>query len=90
MTRLNVYDTKFPFWEMNQLEEAKKVGIVAFFSPSAVSSWAEKVGRDYIAVTLGPSTTAKARELNFREVQSCQSIGVESVVDLLEKCYHST
>jgi uroporphyrinogen-III synthase len=88
VTRLNVYDTKFSFWDKDQLEQAKKVDIVAFCSPSAATSWAEKVGRDFIAVTFGPSTTTRAEKLNFREVRSCQAMQLESLVDLLERCYH--
>jgi uroporphyrinogen-III synthase len=88
VTRLNVYDTKFPFWDKDQLEQAKKVDIVAFCSPSAATSWAEKVGRDFIAVTFGPSTTSTAEKLNFREVRSCQAMQLESLVDMLERCHH--
>jgi uroporphyrinogen-III synthase len=88
VTRLNAYDTNSPIWNKDQLEQAKKVDIVAFFSPSAATSWAEKVGNDFIAVTFGPSTTAAAQKLNFREVRSCKTIELESLVDMLEECYH--
>ena len=44
--------------------------IVTFASPSAVRIWAEKVGTDFIAVVIGPSSAKAAISQNFKLILS--------------------
>lgn len=59
VTRLNTYCTVPAIWSKEQEELARSVQIVTFASPSAVKIWSEKVGTDFTAVAIGP-TSAKA------------------------------
>jgi uroporphyrinogen-III synthase len=86
VTRLNAYETRSPNWSPETLRQAKDVDIVTFFSPSAADFWAEKVGRNFLAVTFGPTTAAAALKLNFREVRASENMRVDSLADLVERC----
>jgi hypothetical protein len=44
VTRLNTYDTVSATWSTAEEEAAKAAGIVTLASPSAVKTWAERVG----------------------------------------------
>jgi uroporphyrinogen-III synthase len=59
VTRLNTYCTVPAIWSKEQEELARSVQIVTFASPSAVKIWSEKVGTDFTAIVIGP-TSAKA------------------------------
>lgn len=80
-----MYQTNPPLWNSDDIKQASEVDIVTFFSPSAVKFWADRVGADFRAVTLGPTTTAAAQNLKFREIRSCETIELQSFVHTLEK-----
>jgi uroporphyrinogen-III synthase len=44
VTRLNTYDTVSAKWSAAEEEAAKAAGIVTLASPSAVKTWAKRVG----------------------------------------------
>ena len=85
VTRLNTYTTKPSKWTRAELDEARQVEVVAFASPSAVRTWAERVGTDFTAVVIGPTSAKVARELGFTRVASPdESKGVKAWADLIK------
>ena len=68
VTRLNTYDTVEATWSEEELSEAKDCDIVAFASPSAVRTWANRCGARFVAVTIGPTSAKAATSLDFKEV----------------------
>ena len=58
--------------------------IVTFASPSAVKIWADKVGTDFIAVVIGPSSAKAAINLDFRKTVSPEgSKGIGAWADVI-------
>jgi uroporphyrinogen-III synthase len=68
VTRLNTYNTVPAVWTSEQEALAKSVDIVTFGSPSAVKTWAEKVGTDFTAVVIGPTSFKSAEKLGYQKV----------------------
>lgn len=66
MTRLSTYTTVPAIWSEQDISLAKSMDIVTFASPSAVKIWAEKIGTNFIAVVIGPSSAKAAISQNFR------------------------
>jgi uroporphyrinogen-III synthase len=85
VTRLNTYSTVASSWTEVQLAAAKSVDIVTFASPSAVKTWAERVGTNFIAVVIGPTSARAAEKLGFVKVLCPEgSKGVEAWADLIK------
>jgi uroporphyrinogen-III synthase len=86
VTRLHTYTTKPSIWSLEELRMAKDdVEIVAFASPSAVRTWAERVGTDYIAVVIGPTSAREAESLGFTQVVEPQgSKGLDAWANLIK------
>lgn len=70
VTRLNTYTTVPAVWSEEQLLRARTIDIVTFASPSAVRIWSEKVGTDFTAVVIGPTSAKEAMKQGFRGVIS--------------------
>ena len=86
MTRLNTYTTVPAIWTKEQELQARSVDIVTFASPSTVKSWSEKVGTDYTAVAIGPTSHSAAVNSGFNKVLSPNgSKGVEAWADEVNK-----
>jgi uroporphyrinogen-III synthase len=84
VTRLNTYETISAKWNDDALEKAKMVDIVTFASPSTVRSWSEKVGTDFCAITIGPTSARAAEKANFTQVVSPNgSKGLEAWAKLI-------
>jgi len=84
VTRLNTYTTQPSVWSSEELDAAKTMDVVAFASPSAVRTWAERVGTDFAAVVIGPSSAKAAEELYFKQVISPRdSKGLHAWADLI-------
>ena len=84
VTRLNTYCTVPAEWTEDQLNSAKSIDIVTFASPSAVKIWNEKVGNEFIAVAIGPTSHNAAQKLGFKAVFSPDgSKGVDAWAKLI-------
>jgi uroporphyrinogen-III synthase len=70
VTRLNTYTTIPAVWSEEQLLQARAIDIVTFASPSAVRTWSEKVGTDFTAVVIGPTSAKEAVKQGFKWVVS--------------------
>ena len=82
--RLNVYDTVPSQWTDLEHKNALNTDIVTFASPSAVRTWADRVGSDFSAVCLGPTTYKEAQRLGLKSISYCStSKGLEPWVDLI-------
>jgi uroporphyrinogen-III synthase len=83
VTRLNTYNTVPAVWTNDQEALAKSVDIVTFGSPSAVKTWAEKVGTDFTAVVIGPTSLKSAEKLGYKRViaPANGSKGIEAWAD---------
>ena len=92
VTRLNTYSTVPAIWTDEQQTLAKSVDIVTFASPSAVKIWSEKVGNQFTAVVIGPSSAKAATTCGFQKVispEGSKGIGawaesIKSAVSILE------
>lgn len=79
VTRLNTYTTVPAKWTQENEDLARKADIVTFASPSAVKTWAERVGTDFVAVVIGPTSARAAEKAGFRRVLCPEgSKGVEA------------
>ena len=59
--------------------------IVTFASPSAVKTWSEKVGTQFTAVVIGPTSAKAAQSQGFKNVVSEEgSKGVAAWADLIK------
>ena len=87
VTRLNTYTTGPAVWTSEMLLKAKSIDIVTFASPSAVKTWAERVGINQIAVTIGPTSEKVAIKEGFQKVFSPDegSKGIEPWAELIRK-----
>ena len=86
MTRLNTYTTVPAVWSSDEENLARSVDIVTFASPSAVKIWADKVGTDFTAVVIGPTSAKAATSVGFKKVFAPEgSKGVEAWADLVKK-----
>lgn len=87
VTRLNSYKTGPAIWTPAQLESAKSCDIVTFASPSAVRTWAERVGTNTVAVVIGPTSQKAAASAGFTRIYSPDegSKGLEPWAALIEK-----
>ena len=87
VTRLNTYNTVPAIWTSAQEELAKSVDIVTFGSPSAVKTWAEKVGTDFTAVVIGPTSFKSAEKLGYKQVIAPEngSKGIEAWAQAISK-----
>ena len=63
---MSTYTTVPALWSDTDISLAKSMDIVTFASPSAVKIWAEKVGTDFVAVVIGPSSAKAAISQNFK------------------------
>lgn len=70
VTRLNSYKTGPAIWSSSQLDLAKSCDIVTFASPSAVRTWAERVGTGTVAVVIGPTSQKAAASAGFTRIHS--------------------
>lgn len=66
-------------------DNANNVDLVTFFSPSAVNIWANRVGTNYTAIVIGPTTKEAAIKRGFQQVYSSDSIEIESLLDIIQK-----
>lgn len=66
--RFNSYMNISPEWNYEQLEQAKKVEIIAFASPSAVNAWVKQVGNRGTAVVIGQTTCVAAANAGFQHI----------------------
>ena len=66
--RINTYTTAPAPWSPADFERAHYAKVVTFGSPSAVRVWAERVGAAAVAVCIGETTAAEARESGFGTV----------------------
>lgn len=84
VTRLDTYTTQPSVWSNEELDSAKTVDVVAFASPSAVRTWAERVGTDFAAVAIGPTSARTAEKMSFKHVISPRgSTGLKAWADLI-------
>ena len=65
--------------------DAKNVDLVTFFSPSAVDIWAKRLGTNFTAIVIGPTTKEAALQKGFREVFSSDSIRLDSLLEVIKK-----
>ena len=92
VTRLNTYSTVPAIWTDEQQTLAKSVDIVTFASPSAVKIWSGKVGNQFTAVVIGPSSAKAATTCGFQKVispEGSKGLGawaetIKSAVSILE------
>ena len=68
--RLNTYDTVPTIWSEDQLAMAKFVDIVTFASPSAAKTWTQKVGNDFTAVVIGPTSYKVCEKLGYTRIHA--------------------
>lgn len=66
--RINTYTTVPATWTDEQIDTAKGVDVVALASPSAVRTWAERIGTSAAAVVIGPTSAKAAEEAGFQRV----------------------
>ena len=87
MKRLNSYTTGPAIWTDADYTLARSIDIVTFASPSAVKTWAERVGKHAIAVAIGPTSQKVAVNLGFERVYCPDegSKGVEVWAELIKK-----
>jgi len=87
VTRLNTYTTVPAQWTIQQMRLAGIMEVVTFASPSAVKTWASRVGTDAKAVAIGPTSAAAALKAGFLKVYSPAegSKGIEPWADLIRK-----
>lgn len=86
VTRINTYSTVPATWTEEQTALARTVDIVTIGSPSAAKTWAERVGTDFIAVVIGPTSARAAEKLGFKQVLCPEgSKGIEAWADLVKK-----
>lgn len=92
VTRLNSYKTGPAVWSPSQLDLAKTCDIVTFASPSAVRTWAERVGTNTVAVAIGPTSEKVATGLGFTQVHSPEegSKGLEPWAKLISEVVDNT
>lgn len=85
--RLNTYTTGPAVWTPDMMNQAKSINIVTFASPSAIRTWAERVGTEQVAVTIGPTSEKVALKVGFPKVYSPEegSKGIEPWADLIRK-----
>ena len=67
-TRIDTYTTAPAVWSAEDLARASSARFVTFGSPSAVRIWTERVGHAAVAVCIGETTAAAAREFGFGQV----------------------
>lgn len=83
---MNTYTTIPATWSKEQEELASSMDIVTFASPSAVKIWSEKVGTNYIAVVIGPSSAKAATSLGFTRIVSPEgSKGIQAWADTVKE-----
>lgn len=89
VTRLSTYKTVSALWTAEQLDVAKNdVDIVTFASPSAIRMWKDKVGSDYTAVVIGPTSCRAAETSSFTRVvapEDGSSKGLEAWAELIKE-----
>jgi len=87
VTRLNTYATVPATWTPEQTEQARSVDIVTFGSPSAVKTWAAKVGTEFTAVVIGPTSAKAATTAGYTRVIAPEggSKGIEAWADTVVK-----
>ena len=84
--RLNTYSTVPAKWTAEQTEIARQVDIVTFASPSAVKTWADRLGTAFTAVAIGPGCAKAAESAGFLKVFCPQgSKGVEAWAKEVER-----
>ena len=71
VTRRDAYCTRPEPWSEHQYAAARRADVVALASPSAAEVWASRVGVNFIAVPIGPTSEEAARKLGFRKVVKC-------------------
>jgi uroporphyrinogen-III synthase len=71
---------------VSTFDAAKSMDIVTLASPSAARIWAEKMGTDFVAVTIGPTSHKAAEGLGYKIVRSpaVGSKGVEAWADTVK------
>ena len=69
VTRLETYTTLAPPWGDEEYARATSARYVAFGSPSAVRTWAERVGVNATAVCIGETSASECRRLGWPEAR---------------------
>ncbi|EKX47010.1 Uroporphyrinogen synthase [Guillardia theta CCMP2712] len=89
VTRLNTYDTVSATWSEQELQMAASAAVVALASPSAVKTWAERLGTKQYAACIGETSASACKELGFEHVFWPESPGIpgwaQAVHDALEE-----
>jgi uroporphyrinogen-III synthase len=78
--RLNTYDTVSAVWTQEQQELARKAQVVTLASPSAVKTWAERVGTQQSAACIGETSASACREVGFQKIYWPESPGMDGWV----------
>jgi uroporphyrinogen-III synthase len=82
--RVEAYRTAAPVEPVPPGEAPPAADLVTFFAPSAVDRWADRFGPSApIAVCIGPSTGARARDRGFAEVMVARPHNEAGVVDVI-------
>jgi uroporphyrinogen-III synthase len=80
VTRLNTYDTVSAEWTSEQEDLARRAKVVTLASPSAVKTWAERVGTQQSAACIGETSAAACREAGFQKIYWPESPGMDGWV----------
>lgn len=84
VTRLDTYDTVGATWSAADEKAAKEAGIVTLASPSAVKTWAERVGVSQIAACIGETSAEACREAGFAKVFWPEKPGMPGWVEAVD------
>eukprot|EP00960_Hanusia_phi_P000764 21130-Hanusia_phi.AAC.4 len=76
VTRLNTYDTVSATWSDKELQMGASAAVIALASPSAVKTWAERLGTKQYAACIGETSAAACKELGFEHVFWPESPGI--------------
>lgn len=87
VTRLNTYDTVTATWTEEQREQAKRVNIVCFASPSSIKGWLLNTNnnKDVVAACIGETSATACRGHSWVESQIYfpESPGIEGWIDAI-------
>jgi uroporphyrinogen-III synthase len=87
VTRLNTYDTVTATWTEEQKEQAKRVKIACFASPSSINGWLLNTNdnKDIVAACIGETSATACRGHSWLENQIYypESPGIEGWIDAI-------
>jgi len=81
VSRLDTYDTVPLGWGADELEMAKAARAVALASPTAIQTWAARMGTGHRVVCLGDKSAANCQAAGFTDVHVSRGIGIEGWAD---------